>query len=168
MTETPLDADHFTYRVLRDAMNDATGAYWRRRAAGFRAALPSPNFPTSGEGLEKHGERFARLTMIVENCEHRATLADESLTEVEQQLIHDEFDRTTALHRYMRQADRAATLWQLRILWRDAQQAGRLDVQLARHFDACAKGLKATAATDHREALQIDRSLAHALQAGAA
>lgn len=34
--------DHFTYRLLRDAHNDATAVYWRRRAAMFEWARPRP------------------------------------------------------------------------------------------------------------------------------
>lgn len=38
------DADllHFSTRVLRDAMNEATAVYWLRRAEQFEAARPRP------------------------------------------------------------------------------------------------------------------------------
>ena len=51
--------DHFQHRVIVDALNEATAAYWRRRAAQFR-----------GVGNE-------RCDLIARNCEHRATLAEE-------------------------------------------------------------------------------------------
>jgi len=163
----PFDADHFTYRVIRDAMNEATGAYWRRRAAAFRPCGPPPSAGGS-PGAERERARFARRSMIADNCENHATLCDESLTEIEQSLILDEIDRCTVVHRYMRHADHAATLFDLRALWRDAHQAGRLDVQLARHLDRRAKRIRDGAAADHREALAISRAMPQHLRAGAA
>lgn len=36
------DLTQFSYRLLRDAMNEATAAYWLRRAEQFEAARPRP------------------------------------------------------------------------------------------------------------------------------
>lgn len=83
-SETPLDQHlaHFQWRVLQDALAEATAAYWLRRAAAFTAV------------------GNARCDEIAQACRNHATLvADLGLDKDTQDLIHDvltELGPTTA------------------------------------------------------------------------
>jgi hypothetical protein len=75
---TPVDVDHFRYRVLQDAFAEATAIYWRRRADQFRAALPRPgDFPGTETTPEQVAERRRRIHAQIEACELRARYADQ-------------------------------------------------------------------------------------------
>lgn len=141
MSHPRFDADHFTYRVIRQAMVEAQPAHWRRRAAAFRHVLAAPDIDDA---------RRASCEMIVANLEHRATICD--LTPEEEALILDEIDRSAAVSRYLRRLDDVTGLEDLRTLWRAAAAEGRLDPghptydALARAFDALARQLTARTA----------------------
>lgn len=68
--------EHFRARVLQDALNEATAAYWLRRAETFEWACSRP-----GDLLGPHttpAQRAARdqeKRAIAAACRHRASLA---------------------------------------------------------------------------------------------
>ena len=74
---SPDYADHFRFRVLQDAMVQATAIHWRRRAEQFRAALPRPgDFPGRGITPAQRARRRERLLKVIEECELRALYAE--------------------------------------------------------------------------------------------
>ncbi len=86
MTRAPFDLDHFAYRVIRDAMAEATPAYWRRRAATFaEAAKPRPYVGRSTP--EEREARRAALQAKSDACLMRAQVCE--LTPDEERLILD-------------------------------------------------------------------------------
>jgi hypothetical protein len=78
MADTPDLAaylDHFRARVLQDALNEATGAYWNRRAQTFEDARSRPGDYAGEATPEAIAARGARLAGIAQACRARATLA---------------------------------------------------------------------------------------------
>lgn len=66
--------DQFTRRVLQDALNEATVAYWLRRAEDFEAAKPVEP-PNGFADPEQARERWRRCHEAAEACRHAAELA---------------------------------------------------------------------------------------------
>lgn len=85
---TPFDLAHFQYRIVRDAMNEATASYWLRRARDFATALPREGDYLGQSTPEQREARTQRLLQIVKNCVHRSTICE--LTPEEERLILDE------------------------------------------------------------------------------
>jgi hypothetical protein len=69
--------EHFTARVLTDALNEATADYWRRRAQAFRAAAPKPRDLPGKTTLQELAEAGRRCLETAKACEHRADLIDQ-------------------------------------------------------------------------------------------
>lgn len=69
-----LDAylDHFAQRLIRDAFNEATAAYWLRRAEQFEAARPKPGDYFGQATREEVRAQYDRLTMTAHACRARA------------------------------------------------------------------------------------------------
>lgn len=65
-------AEHFTARVVQDAVNEALAATWQRRRAAFLAALPRPTDYRGRATLEELGQRYAELRRIADACQARA------------------------------------------------------------------------------------------------
>lgn len=68
--------EQFQRRLVADAMQEATAAYWRRRAAAFDAATPRPEDFRGQASPQEIKEQQARLRALAEACRHRAVLAD--------------------------------------------------------------------------------------------
>ena len=100
----PFDLDHFQYRIVRDAMNEATASYWLRRARDFAAALPREGDFLGRSTPEQREARERRLRQIVVNCVHRSTLCE--LTEFEEELILDELSNIYRRSAQIRASDR--------------------------------------------------------------
>lgn len=66
--------DHFTRRILQDALAEATAAYWLRRAADFDAAKPIKP-PGGFKNPEQAREQWRRCHEAAEACRHAAELA---------------------------------------------------------------------------------------------
>lgn len=68
------DADllHFGTRILRDAMNEATSAYWLRRAEQFEAARPQPGDRLGTNGRRGAAEIDARCAAMARACRAKA------------------------------------------------------------------------------------------------
>lgn len=67
--------DHFRTRVVQDALAEATGDYWTRRAAVFEAAMPRPGDFTGEATPEQLEEQRGRLAATALACRERATIA---------------------------------------------------------------------------------------------
>lgn len=74
MKLTDLDeyVEHFRYRVLQDALNEATAAHWRRRADMFTSALPRPGDFTGQAKPEQIEEQRQRVALTAAACRMRA------------------------------------------------------------------------------------------------
>lgn len=83
----PFDLDNFQYRIIRDAMNEATSGYWIRRAQDFTKVLPREGDYLGRSTPEQREERRQRTLQTIRNCLHRSTLCE--LTEIEERLILD-------------------------------------------------------------------------------
>ena len=68
------DADllHFGTRILRDAMNEATAAYWERRAQMFEWARPRPGDRLGADGRRGAAEIDARCSAMARACRAKA------------------------------------------------------------------------------------------------
>lgn len=64
--------DHFRHRVMQDALQEATAAYWRRRAAAFEAAMPRPGDFTGRATAQQLEAQRMRLASMVLACRQRA------------------------------------------------------------------------------------------------
>jgi hypothetical protein len=67
--------EHFRSRVLSDALNEATAAYWRRRAEMLRWAQPKPGEYAGRASTEELRARWQRLEEEARACENRARVA---------------------------------------------------------------------------------------------
>lgn len=65
--------DHFTRRVLQDAMAEATAAYWLRRAEDFEAAKPVEP-PEGFRDPERAREQWRRCHETARACRAAAEL----------------------------------------------------------------------------------------------
>jgi len=73
--------DHFRARVLQDALNEATAAYWLRRAEAFENARTGPEDAARGRpgplasnraDSEPQSVRDARLAATAQACRNKA------------------------------------------------------------------------------------------------
>lgn len=62
-------------RVLTDCLNEATRAYWLRRAEQFEAARPRPGDFHGQSTLEDRRRRWRELTAIANACRARAEVS---------------------------------------------------------------------------------------------
>lgn len=69
-----LDLDHFSERILQDALTEATSAYWLRRARDFESARSRPNDYLGESTSADVAARDARLTGLANACRARAGL----------------------------------------------------------------------------------------------
>lgn len=140
MSTTPFDLDHFQHRIVREAMKEATAAYWTKRADQYAAAMPRASDHIGRRSYDDVAARAIRLQTIVTACRNRATLCE--LSPDEEQLIRVEIERCNAIAWYMVDADDATHIEQVRTIWRAADQDGFLDIQLARHLERQAKRIQ--------------------------
>jgi hypothetical protein len=70
--------DHFQHRVVQDALQDATAAYWRRRADTFDAARPRAGDYFGRATREQVREQDARLAAAARACRARADVLSRS------------------------------------------------------------------------------------------
>lgn len=94
---TPLDLTNFQYRMIRDAMNEAMPAYWRRRADAYRTALPREGDFTGSATQDDLRDRLVRVASIITTYERHALFCE--LTTFESDLILDEMARCIEQHR---------------------------------------------------------------------
>lgn len=73
--------DHFRYRVLQDALNEATRSYWLRRAETFEQAKPRLGEFHGQATKAELSARWRSLDEMAKACRNRAALA----------LIQDEY-----------------------------------------------------------------------------
>ena len=67
--------EHFRARVLADALQEATRAYWHRRADALEAAMPRPgDFAGNATRAQLEAQR-ARLAAAALACRQRAELS---------------------------------------------------------------------------------------------
>lgn len=72
ITDLEEHVEHFRTRVLADALQEATCAYWRRRADAFAAALPRPtDYTGRATAAEIEAQRY-RVAAVVLACRERA------------------------------------------------------------------------------------------------
>jgi len=74
--------EHFTKRVVQDALAEATAAYWRRRAAVFRDARPRAGDYNGRATSRELRDRHRRLSEVADACEGRAHMSTHLGTEV--------------------------------------------------------------------------------------
>lgn len=67
--------EHFRRRVLQDALNEATAAYWHRRAAAFDAARPRPGDFHGRATRAQLAAADTRLAAQAAACRRAAALA---------------------------------------------------------------------------------------------
>jgi len=68
----PQYAEHFTARVVQDAVNEALAATWQRRRDAFLAARPRPDDFPGRRTREELRARWIELTAIGDACTARA------------------------------------------------------------------------------------------------
>lgn len=64
---------HFQRRVVQDAIADATGAYWERRAATFEWARPRPSDYRGRATEQQIADRDHRCAEAAKACRARAS-----------------------------------------------------------------------------------------------
>lgn len=67
--------EHFRARVLQDALNEATAAYWHRRADAFDQARSRPGDHPGRAAPADPAARDRELDTIARACRTRAALA---------------------------------------------------------------------------------------------
>ena len=67
--------EHFRGRVVQDALTEATGHYWRRRAEMLEAARPRPTDWPGRATPEELAERDASLAAAALACRERAAVS---------------------------------------------------------------------------------------------
>ncbi len=72
---TVLHIDHFQRRVLQDALTDATGTYWARRAETFEWARPRAGDYHGRATRDDLRARDDRMREAAEACRARAALS---------------------------------------------------------------------------------------------
>jgi hypothetical protein len=82
MARTPFDLDHFRFRMIQDAMNEATEGYWRRRADQLEDSIPRAGDFHGRATYADLAARAIRLQQTVHACRNRATLCELSDHEV--------------------------------------------------------------------------------------
>jgi len=72
--------DHFRARVLQDALNEATAAYWLRRAEAFENARTRPRDrpgePPGPDASQTDRARDERLAATAQACRNRAAFIE--------------------------------------------------------------------------------------------
>ena len=81
------DLDQFQYRMIRDAINEATSHYWIRRAEQFESIIPTAGDYRGHATNNDIDEQALRIQAKAQACRNRATLCE--LTDTEKQLILD-------------------------------------------------------------------------------
>lgn len=69
------DVEHFQRRVIQDALCEATGSYWRRRAAVLEASRPRHGDYHGDATREALWTRYDRLTEEAAACRAAAQVA---------------------------------------------------------------------------------------------
>lgn len=67
--------DQFTKRIIIDALNEATAAYWQHRAEQFEAACWRPGDYTGTATRDELSARDERLRATAQACRARAQVA---------------------------------------------------------------------------------------------
>ena len=69
-----LDVEHFRYRILQDALTEATAMHWKRRAEALEAALPRREDFHGSATREDLRERYEALQRDILACRRHANL----------------------------------------------------------------------------------------------
>jgi len=69
-------AEHFAWRVLQDALNEASATYWRRRAEALRAARHREGDYLPDGRLEAARTRWRELTEAARACDNAASFLE--------------------------------------------------------------------------------------------
>jgi hypothetical protein len=75
LTDLPEHVDNFRRRVMADALQEATAAYWRRRAQTFATALPREGDFTGRATPDEIEARRQRVAAVVLACSERAAFS---------------------------------------------------------------------------------------------
>jgi hypothetical protein len=75
MTELAEHLEHFRQRVLLDALQEGSAAYWHRRAQMLRWAQPKPDEFAGQATTDTLRARWHRLEEEALACENRARVA---------------------------------------------------------------------------------------------
>ena len=81
---------HFQRRVIVDALLDAWGATWERRARALEAARPRPGDFHGRATREELREQWQRLTAAAQACRARAQVSPLDLVAPEVDAVLDE------------------------------------------------------------------------------
>lgn len=81
---------HFQRRVIVDALLDAWGATWERRARALEAARPRPGDFQGRATREELREQWQRLTAAAQACRARAQVSPLDLVAPEVDAVLDE------------------------------------------------------------------------------
>lgn len=95
MTRPPLipDLNHFRRRLVADALTEATGNYWERRARTFEWATPRPGDYTGGASIFELAERMARCQAAAEACRQHSKLLRHDAPWWLDELVDDNLDQ---------------------------------------------------------------------------
>lgn len=74
VTALKFDPEHFCRRVLQDALAEATGQYWRRRARALEQALSRPGDYCGQATPDQIAERDEQLRAAILACTSHAQL----------------------------------------------------------------------------------------------
>ncbi|WP_341241235.1 hypothetical protein [uncultured Nocardioides sp.] len=66
---------HFQARVLQDALSEASGAYWSRRAEAFEAAKPAPGEFHGKATRAELSARWCLMDKTARACRARASVS---------------------------------------------------------------------------------------------
>lgn len=66
---------HFQARVLQDALTEAAGAYWSRRAETFEAAKPRPDEFHGKATRQELSARWCLMDKTARACRERASVS---------------------------------------------------------------------------------------------
>ena len=72
------DLEHFTKRVILDALNDGTRQWWLRRAHAFERARPMPHEFHGRQTPKQLRAKWLELTAIADACRARAGVCEPS------------------------------------------------------------------------------------------
>lgn len=76
LTSLAENVEHFRWRVVQDALCEATAAYWRRRAELLEWAMPKPGEYIGEATRDELNARWCRLRQEAEACRNRARVAE--------------------------------------------------------------------------------------------
>jgi hypothetical protein len=76
-----IDIDHFSTRILQDALTEATAGYWERRGQQFEDAIPRSGEYRGNATQEQLTAATVRCAFTAVACRRHAQLLRESMSE---------------------------------------------------------------------------------------